>query len=207
LFQVVILTFVLGRHSDSERSRRGRISVFVVALASLVVALAFLVVVLAFLVVIPEGDLLWLLSLQFAAAFHCTQENVISTEASDSLIVWCAVERPPYSVFALAFAFLVVIPEGDLLLSLSLQFAAAFSFHTRNVISTEASDSLIVWCAVERPPYSVFAFAFAVLVVIPEGDLLLSLSLLLASDHLAHDRKETPTHHNSPRKAHHQTRA
>jgi hypothetical protein len=49
-----------------------------------------------------------------------------------------------YSVFAFAFVFLVVIPEGDPLLPLSLLFAAAFHTTQEIVISTEASDSLIV---------------------------------------------------------------
>jgi hypothetical protein len=39
---------------------------------------------------------------------------VISTEAAHSFIVSGAVERPPH--FAVAVAFLVVIPERDLLL-------------------------------------------------------------------------------------------
>jgi hypothetical protein len=52
---------------------------------------------------------------------------------------------------------------------------------TNNVISTEATDSLTVRRAVERPPYWSFAFAVAVasLFVIPEGDLLVPLQLPL----------------------------
>jgi len=53
-----------------------------------------------------------------------------------------------------------------------------------------------------------FLLSFVFLVVIPEGDLLLSLSVLLAFDQTSHmTAKEPPTHHNSPRKAHHHARA
>src|ERR1700737_939004 len=39
-----------------------------------------------------------------ACSPHPTQKTVISTEATDGLIVRCAVERPPHFVFALAVA-------------------------------------------------------------------------------------------------------
>jgi hypothetical protein len=49
--------------------------------------------------------------------FLSLNQDVISTEDAHSLIVSIAAEK---SAFAIAAAFLVVIPEGDLLLSLLL---------------------------------------------------------------------------------------
>jgi hypothetical protein len=45
---------------------------------------------------------------------------VISTEAADSLTVRRAVKRPLYFISSLLLLFLLVIPEGDLLLFLPL---------------------------------------------------------------------------------------
>jgi hypothetical protein len=39
-----------------------------------------------------------------------SQRIVISTEATGSLIVCCAVEKPPHFAFAFAFAFAVALP-------------------------------------------------------------------------------------------------
>jgi hypothetical protein len=57
----------------------------------------------------------------FCLSSTSRKKGVILTRATDSFIVCCGVERPPNFVFAVAF--LVVIPEGDLLL------ARTFSFH------------------------------------------------------------------------------
>jgi hypothetical protein len=83
-------------------------------------------------------------------------------------------------VVVFAVAFLVVIPEGDLLLSLSCycrscrhtaaQQSVVFvsSNPTKNVISTEAAHGLIVSSAAEKPPHFAFAVAFIFLSVIPQ---------------------------------------
>jgi hypothetical protein len=64
--------------------------------------------------------------------------SVISTEAAHSFTVSSAAERPPHFAFAVALAclvvvvalaFLVVIPEGDLLLYLSLLLPSPFFLH------------------------------------------------------------------------------
>jgi hypothetical protein len=104
------------------------------------------------------------------------------------------VERPPHFVFVVAFALLVVIPEGDLLLLLPLSVfdvtlqaseeptvaLATYSTQENIVISTEAVHSLIVNRAVERTPHFVFVIAFVLLAVIPEGDLLFALAVAVA---------------------------
>jgi hypothetical protein len=68
-----------------------------------------------------------------------------------------AAERPPHFVSAVAFVFvfLVVIPEGDLLLSLFLLLPLLF-MQKNIVISTEAGHSLIVTSAAERPAAFLF---------------------------------------------------
>jgi hypothetical protein len=48
------------------------------------------------------------------SSLYLTKNHVISTEATDSLIVCCAAERPPHFAFAVAFAVAVavfVIPQ------------------------------------------------------------------------------------------------
>jgi hypothetical protein len=61
---------------------------------------------------------------------------VISTEAMDSFIVHRVVKRPPRSAFEVAF--LVVIPEGDLLLHFAFviaYFACHSTAQRRNLVS------------------------------------------------------------------------
>jgi hypothetical protein len=61
-----------------------------------------------------------------------------------------SVSQPTRICLATPFAFLVVIPEGDLLLS-----------RENIVISTEAAHRIIVSSAAERPPaFSVACFDF-----------------------------------------------
>jgi hypothetical protein len=74
--------------------------------------LAFAVV---FLVVIPEGDLLLLPFFDLHLPKHSSSRPEQQT-VSSSVAQW---RNPCILLFALAIAFLVVIPEGDLLLLLS----------------------------------------------------------------------------------------
>jgi hypothetical protein len=60
-------------------------------------------------------------------------------------------------VFELSLLFLLSSPEGDLL----LHRADPSLRPQKLIISTEATDSLIVRCGVERPPYFSVALAVA----------------------------------------------
>jgi hypothetical protein len=96
-------------------------------------------------------------------------EIVISTEASDSFIVGCAVERP---AFAFAVAFLVVILEGDLRLSL-LRPCHCLFLPNQKLSSRPKHQTASSSDAQRRDPHLLLPLHF--LVVIPEGDLRLSL--------------------------------
>jgi hypothetical protein len=54
-------------------------------------------------------------------------KKVISTEATDSLIVGRAVGRPPHFAFVVALAFLIVIPKGDLLFAIAIAVVCSHS--------------------------------------------------------------------------------
>ncbi|HEY6375446.1 MAG TPA: hypothetical protein VIX90_07965, partial [Edaphobacter sp.] len=73
--------------------------------------------------------------------------------------IWPHASADAVAVHAVAATFLLVISGGDLLVTLPLLLLSLLTNQTI-VISTEAMDSLIVHCAVQRPPH--FAFAFTV---------------------------------------------
>ena len=133
--------------------------------------------VVAPLVVIPEGNLLLPLSLPLPFGCHSRRESA--------------------SALVFAVAPLVVIPEGNLLLPLSLPLPLWLSF-PKGICCPPLSLPLPLWlsfpkgicfcpclcrypsgCHSRRESASALVFAVAPLVVIPEGNLLLPLSLPL----------------------------